>query len=43
MATARTRGGEAIDSGGDLNAALKTWQDRISAFGTEQGFSLTSG
>ncbi|MEV1238568.1 ABC transporter substrate-binding protein [Nonomuraea sp. NPDC050022] len=35
--------GQAIDSGGDLSAALKTWQDRISAFGTEQGFTLTNG
>ncbi|KAB8193079.1 extracellular solute-binding protein [Nonomuraea phyllanthi] len=35
--------GQAIDGGGDLNAALKAWQDRITAFGTEQGFTLSSG
>ncbi|RVX43735.1 carbohydrate ABC transporter substrate-binding protein (CUT1 family) [Nonomuraea polychroma] len=35
--------GQAIDGGGDLAGALKTWQDRISAFGTEQGFTLSSG
>ncbi|MGN9837072.1 ABC transporter substrate-binding protein [Nonomuraea sp. H19] len=34
--------GQAIDGGGDLAAALKTWQDRITAFGTEQGFTLSN-
>jgi multiple sugar transport system substrate-binding protein len=35
--------GQAIDGNGDLASALKSWQDRITAFGTEQGFTLTSG
>ncbi|GII76572.1 sugar ABC transporter substrate-binding protein [Sphaerisporangium rufum] len=34
--------GQAID-GGDLAAGLKTWQDRITAFGNEQGFTVTNG
>ncbi|WP_433430310.1 ABC transporter substrate-binding protein [Nonomuraea sp. CA-141351] len=35
--------GQAIDGGGDLSAALKSWQDRITAFGTEQGFTTSGG
>ncbi|GAA5044861.1 multiple sugar transport system substrate-binding protein [Thermocatellispora tengchongensis] len=34
--------GQAIDGGGDLTAALKSWQDRITAFGAEQGFTLSN-
>jgi hypothetical protein len=35
--------GQAVDGGGDLAAGLKAWQDRITAYGTEQGFTISAG
>jgi multiple sugar transport system substrate-binding protein len=35
--------GQAVDGGGDLAAGLKAWQDRITAFGKEQGFTVAAG
>ncbi|WP_214409715.1 ABC transporter substrate-binding protein [Sphaerisporangium fuscum] len=34
--------GQALD-GGDLAAGLKSWQDRITTFGDQQGFTISSG
>jgi multiple sugar transport system substrate-binding protein len=35
--------GQAIGAGTDLSAGLAAWQKRITDYGTQQGFSLTSG
>jgi multiple sugar transport system substrate-binding protein len=32
--------GQALQSGGDLNAQLAAWQDRIKSYGKEQGFTI---